>query len=239
MANQDPSQPPVPDYYSQMQEELELQRNQNQQLNNALQSSEQNLYSNEETQNLVRWQLDLKEDLDKIYHLLRGDVVGYNEQGEMCYLPQKNVDLQPFSAYGVQLIMNILSFYLNRNTILSNYDLPTIQWKVNDFGIRLTDLIFNKYEDMMCTLEEKDMKDATRLKDHLSEKIKLYDIIVGELVDTVHSAYLRAYNGGERESLRTARHVTQSEPLTKMGMPQMMGMSKKKGSMFNPFSWGN
>jgi len=235
-----PTPEPIPDYNALISQELEEERNKNAQLNNALYNSEQNLFSNEETSNLVKWQLDQSEDLDKIYHLLRGDIIGYNDKGEMSYLPQKNPTHQPFNDYGVQIIMQIMTTYLNRNTILSNYDLQTIQWKVNDFGIRVTDFIFNKYEDMMCTIETDDYDER---REHIKDKIKLYDMIVGQLVDIVHSAYLRAYNGGERESLRTARHVTQTEPLGRgsmgMGMPMGggMGMGKRKSSWWNPTSY--
>ena len=94
--------------------------------------------------------------------------------------------------------MNIMAFYLNRNTILSNYDEETINWKILDFGNELADLIFNRYEEMGMDTKQ---------------KIKMYPMIIKELVDTIHSTYLRAYHGGERESLRTARMVTQNQPL--------------------------
>jgi hypothetical protein len=276
------------DYFGQMQNQLNVLNEQNQRKDNALYASEQNLFSSDEQQNLVRWQLDFEKDLDKIYHLLRGDVVGYNEKEEMVYLSQKDPNFRPFNEYGVQLIMNIMQFYINRNTILSNYDEKTIQWKVFDFGERIVNLIHNNYEDMMTTINVKDEiekltgKKITMLpnghyvakmetimingkieikvydlgnsvieyieqikKDHILQKIKLYEIIVGELVDTVHSAYLRAYHGGERESIRTARHVTQSEPIGNMqgmGMGGMQGFPviqpKRSFSMLRPSTWG-
>ena len=79
-------------------------------------------------------------------------------------------------------------------------------------------------------------------KDHILGKIKLFEIIVGELVDTVHSAYLRAYHGGERESIRTARHVTQTEPIGMMGgMGGNHGgypvIQRKQRSLLRPTSW--
>ena len=124
-------------------------------------------------------------------------------------IPAKDPNLKPFNEFGVQMIMNIMSFYLNRNTILSNYDEKTIEWKILDFGNEIADLIFNRYEDMMITIEQKldenEIEFERRVSDHLKGKIKYYPMIIKELVDTVHSAYLRAYRGGERESLRTAR----------------------------------
>lgn len=222
--------------YQQMMEEYGALQDQNKTLNSAL-HSHMSLFNNDEQQdNLIRWQLDLKEDLDRIYHLLKGDSIGYDDEGNIAYLEQQNPDLMPFNKFGVDLLMQIMSFYLNRNTILSNYGEDTIRWKVKDFGDEVTDLIFNRYEDMMVTIPD---KDVDVIKEHLREKIKLYPMIVRELVDTVHSAYLRALNGGERESLRTARTVTQSEPLGMGGRMPMGNMPQQpmKSKWYSPGSW--
>ena len=170
--------------------------------------------------------------------------------------------------------MNIMSFYLNRNTILSNYDTETINWKVYDFGLELSDLIFNRYEEMMMTTTfEKEFKRIysrnlieyknssygilvkvngkkkmvpisekmvaivnKRLDEHLLGKMKMYPMIVRELVDSVHSAYLRAWRGLERDSLRTARTVTQSDRIR--NHEDMTMVSQPKSKSWNPFTWG-
>lgn len=199
-----------------------------------------NLFNQENEENLIRWQLDLKEDLERLYHLLKGDVLKEDKEGNVLYTPPDNPDLRPLNEFGVQIIMNIMQFYLNRNTILSNYDLKTIEWKILDFGIELSDLLFNRYDEMMVTIEkeedetEEEWDDRYRL--HISSKLKLYPMLIKELVDTVHSAYLRAYNGGERESLRTARTVTQTEPMYRNqhgGAPQVQSVSNKR-KWYNP-----
>ena len=231
------------DYYNQMQEELVQERERSRQLGQGMQS-QANLFDSEQNDNLIRWQLDLKEDLERIYHLLKGDIVKEDGEGNIYYKKQKNPHLRPFNEYGVQTLMNILSFYLSRNTLLSNYDAPTIDWKIYDFGIVLSDLIHNKYNTMMVTIkqgeEESNLDFRYRVEDHLKEKIKLYPMIIGELVDTVHSAYLRAYRGGERESLRTARTVTQTEPLSagfNMNPGSSMGSQTKRRRFLNPTTW--
>ena len=234
------------------------------------------LFGSEGQDNLIRWQLDLKEDIDRIYHLLKGDIIKYDDDGNVFYDEPDDPDLMPFNENGVQTIMNVMYFYLNRNTILSNYSEDVIKWKVHDFGWELNDLIFNKYDDMMMTIDiKKEIEDlighkVTLLKNgkyvanieykdgeiyieelgesitdyideirknHISQKIKLFPMIVRELVDSVHSAYLRAYHGGERESLRTARTVTQSEPLYHGGMssPQVSS-PQSKSKWYNPFN---
>ncbi len=213
------------EYIKQMEEEYEALREQNKNLAKGVQGT-MSMFQTEQEENLIRWQLDLKEDLDRIYHLLRGDVIKEDEDGNIVYQEQEDDGLKPFNEFGVQLIMNIMAFYLNRNTILSNYSEEVINWKIYDFGTTLADLIFNRYEEMGMDTDK---------------KIKMYPMIIKELVDSIHSAYLRAYHGGERESLRTARTVTQSEPMMRNqigglgGFPQTGLPSIKKKKWYNPF----
>ncbi len=231
-------------YYQQMQTDLAEERSRSAALNQGI-HSKQSLFQTEGEENLVRWQLDLKEDLDRLYHLLKGDSVVEDPEGNLNFVEPTNPDLKPFNEFGVQILMNIMGFYLNRNTILSNYSEEVIEWKILDFGNEVSDLIHNRYDEMMNTLEkdddETDVKYRDRVQQHMKKKIKLYPMIVKELVDTIHSAYLRAYNAGERESLRTARTVTQNEPLMRGGIhpggqPQMRVKDKR---WFNPTSWAN
>lgn len=206
-------------YMNQMQSELEEEQQRSRSLAQA-HNSQMSLFNSEQEDNLIRWQLDLREDLDRIYHLLKGHKLDYDADGNLIYVEPDDNDARPFNEFGVQIIMNIMSFYLNRNTILSNYKEDIINWKVLDFGTELSDLVFNRYEEMgMDTYE----------------KIKMFPMIIKELVDTVHSAYLRAYNGGERESLRTARTVTQSEPISRFENTQLN--PQRKARWYNPTSW--
>lgn len=223
-------------YLNDMSEQLSESKKREKELGTALQT-QMGLLGGEEHDNLIKFQLDLKEDMDRLYHLLKGDRIGYDDNGDIVYLPQEDPDLIPFSDFGVQLIMNVMSFYLNRNTLLSNYDEKTINWKVYDVGIELSDLIFNKYEVMMNTSPS---KDPVEIKEHLREKIKLYPMIIRELVDTIHSAYLRSLHGGERESLRTARTVTQTEPIgNAYNMSRSPQPIQRKTRLWNPTTWGN
>jgi len=223
-------------YLNDMSEQLSESKRREKELGTALQT-QMGLLGGEEHDNLIKFQLDLKEDMDRLYHLLKGDRIGYDDNGDIVYLPQEDPDLIPFSEFGVQLIMNVMSFYLNRNTLLSNYDEKTINWKVYDVGIELSDLIFNKYEVMMNTSPS---KDPVEIKEHLREKIKLYPMIIRELVDTIHSAYLRSLHGGERESLRTARTVTQTEPIgNAYNINRGPQPIQRKTRLWNPTTWGN
>jgi len=201
-------------YLTQIERELQQEREKTGQMT----QSQVSFFNSDEQDNLIRWQLDLKEDIDRIYHLLKGHVIAYDDSGNIIYKEPSDDAIRPFNEFGVQLIMNIMQFYLNRNTILSNYSEEVINWKILDFGNELADLIFNRYEEMGMDTKEKQ---------------KLYPMIVRELVDTIHSAYLRAFHGGERESLRTARTVTQSEPLYRQGQMGMNQPSQKMKRWYN------
>ena len=188
---------------------------------NADMHNASSVFQSAQETNLIEWQLELDNILERVDHLLRGHILSFDKEGNLTWKEPEDTTHRVFNEYGVQEVLRILSMYLNRNTILSNYDETTINWKIEDFGMELTDLIFMKYEEM--GLDNK-------------EKIKLYSILVRELVDTVHSAYLRALNGGERESLRTARTVTQTEPIGQSNQVQNI-MQPKRRSMLNPASW--
>ncbi|MBU1535081.1 hypothetical protein KKF84_07160, partial [Myxococcota bacterium] len=93
-------------YLMELEQELQGQRIQNRQMSN----SQQSLFNIPDEQNLIRWQLDLREDLDRIYHLLRGDIIKEDDKGNMIYVAPEDDNLRPFNEFGVQMIMNILSF---------------------------------------------------------------------------------------------------------------------------------
>ncbi len=170
--------------------------------------------------NLVKWQLELDNIMERIDHLLRGHKLTFKNGNYVWTEPNDDAE-KIFNDYGVNEILRILSLYLNRNTILSNYDEETISLKVYDFGCEVSDLIMNKYESLGL---------------NSYEKMVLYPMITRELIDVVHSAYLRALKGGERESLREARTVTQSIPLSSPVGINMQGIRSERGAL-NPLRY--
>lgn len=176
-----------------------------------------------ETQNLVEWQLDFRKELIDIERLLRKQRLVKDKQGNLVYVDPP-ADEQLLNERGVQAIMELLRWYLNKNIILSNFDDNSIKQRLKQFGNALRRLIFLNYIDFGLDTPYKQ---------------KHYEMIVMRLVDIVEAAYYRAFGGQERESLRTARMVHQNQPLN---MPQEypgMGMSQpKKFSIFKPSTWG-
>lgn len=170
----------------------------------------------ENSENLVKWQLDIKEELTRIEHLLRNHVPKADGRGNIYY-EEPPEDQKLFNEKGVNEILNLLNWYLNKNIILSNFDEKTIKERCMEFQKRLANLIHDNYQDFGLNTKK---------------KIKHVPMIVMNLTNTVEAAYNRAMNGGERESLRTARTVTQSEP-----MQQGITGQQSKPGIFNPRRW--
>ncbi len=73
--------------------------------------------------------------------------------------------------------------------------------------------------------------------DERKEKLKHYESSLRPVIDAIHSAYLRALNGGERESLRSARILTQTENPNVMNQGMSMLPQQQKKSIFKPTTW--
>ena len=203
------------------------------------------VFQGPENENIIQWQLDLQEQLENIGHSLRGHVIREDDDGVSCWKEATDKRDIIFTEYGVQEILRYLLQYLNKNTILSNYDEPTIDLKVFDAGYELTDLIFTRYEKFFyITPVEELIKQNHEITvgevedlqaDEMKQKIKHFSSSIKPIIDAIHSAFLRALNGGERDSLRSARLLTQSEtPMGNMNMPQI---SQQKKTWWKPTTW--
>jgi len=224
---------------------------------------------------IIKEQLDLSQELNTIEHLLRGHILMDVEGGGRDWVDSKCEDLVVLTDYGIYLIINTIMFYLNKNTLLSNYDEETIRTKMEDFGTDLADTIFMEYEKVfkypsfedcanvlidrinkktelrMFALKligkesnEKDIEDGfireiesdidreiTKIKEQIiKNKLKRFLLLMRQIIDSVHSTYLRAYNGIERRTLR--QHIHVSENVNPIPM-------ERKPNKMNPLNWRN
>ena len=175
------------------------------------------LFQGGQDNNLIVFQLELDNILERIEHLLKGEQLEEDGEGNLKFKPPKDKDLIVLNEYGVQLIMNIVSFYLNRNTILSNHKEDRIFEILYDLGIELADLIYASYEKMGLDTPYKRAR---------------YPMLVMNILHTVENSYNRSLHGGERDSLRTGRVVTQNQPLGQQGLNPL---PVKKKKWYNPF----
>jgi hypothetical protein len=111
-------------------------------------SSMNSAFAPQNQDNLIKWQLELDNILERAEHILRGDKLEFDSYRNLIWNRNTNPDDNILNEYGVSEVMRILSMYLNRNTILSDYEPEEINIKVLDFGRELNDLFFMKYEEM-------------------------------------------------------------------------------------------
>ena len=192
--------------------------NQAMQQNTSPSSYQNSTFQYNPSDNLVKWQLELNDILERAEHILKEDVVVV-ENGNIIWKPNPTPEKRIFSEYAVQEILRVLSMYVNRNTILSDYEPKEINDKVFDFGKEINDLVFMKYEDFGLTT---------------IEKRKNYPMLIRQLIDIVHSAYKRALYGAEKDSLRTARSIMQQEQLSQPNINVHTGEQKKERGLLNP-----
>lgn len=177
-------------------EELDqgYQRTNTQYANDPRINSRQSSFMAARENDMAKWQLELNDILERIEHILKGDQPKFKD-GHMIWEDNPHKELNTLNDNGVKEILKILAIYVNRNTILSDYEDDEIRVVLLDFGKRLNNLIFMKYDDYGMANEE---------------QRKEYEMLVGAVVDIIYSAYKRAKHGGERRSIREMVSITHS-----------------------------
>jgi len=189
------------------------------------QNSQLSSFSSKAEDNIVRWQLELNDILERAEHILRGDIPTFKD-GHIIWDKNPHPELNTLNECGVQEIMKILSMYVNRNKVLADYTNEEINIKVYDFGRALNNLIFMRDYEMGMDTEE---------------KRKNYDMLVNELKDIVHDTYKRALDGAEKRSLREMITVSQQTSTNNnlgagFGMNDNGQISKERG-LLNPLRY--
>ena len=112
-----------------------------------LKNTQQEVIMGQQEKSMIAEQLDLGDELDRIDYLLRGYTIEHDtETGASKWVAPSTNDMILLSDYGVHLIRNTIAWYMNKNTLLSNYDDVTILHKMEDFSEALNDTIFMEYE---------------------------------------------------------------------------------------------
>ena len=112
----------------------------------GLARQQQEMYLEKEDRSMVKEQLDLSDLITRVDYLLKGYTLSPDETGNLVWTKPITDEMVVFSDYGIQMIMNTICFYLNQNTLLSNYKEEEIRRKMLNFTIELIDAIFMNYE---------------------------------------------------------------------------------------------
>lgn len=183
------------------------------------------VFSGQNKQNLVEWQLDFKAELDDIARLLRCDVILKDRDGNDYWSPNPDKSRIIFNDIGVNDILREIRMFLNKNKVLSNYGAEEIKPRIRMIGHEIRALIYNNYEHYGMDNEY---------------KMNNYSMVVLTILSMIEDSYRRAINGMERKDLNSARIVNQSEPIMQqMPYGSLLAQSSPKKSIFKPWTWGN
>lgn len=126
---------------------------------------------------MVMQQLDVSDILNNMYYLLKGSVLKRNEQtGQMEWTAPESNDMIILSDHGVNYVLGAVQWYVNKNTLLSNYEDEQILTKMEDFATTLTDNIFMDYENMFCYPTLQDCKDELERRIKKKVDIKAFSL---------------------------------------------------------------
>ncbi len=170
-------------------------------------------------ENLIQYQIENIELLDKLEHFYRGEYLGVLESGDTGWVKPKDETQIPLNDFGVSAMMEIVSKYIDKNTTLSYYSEMRIYEIMADLGDELVLFVLSNYEKM-------GMSDKFR-------KTKFRLLIVTTL-HMVESTYRKAIGGKTIEEINQSRIITQSDLVGQRGLPQVQS---RKFNILNPRSW--
>ena len=177
------------------------------------------LFSEKEDDNIIKWQLDIERSLLRIERLLRKQIPKRDPKTNAVYYadcPENEL----FNEYGINEIMNLLSWYVSKEVILSIYDDAQINQIMFQFGEEVIDFVYTNMEKFGLDNEDK--------KKH-------YPMVVMNIINLVDATYRKALNGKTLDNLKTARVVSQTEQLGKNVM--YPSINKKQFSLLRPTTW--
>ena len=137
----------------------------------AQQSAAAQYYLEEHQKSLAETQLEVESITTKCYHLLKQDILKPDDKGGMDWQPIKDDVKRVLTDDGVDKIMTHIHFYVNKNTLLSNFDEQQIDRLMLRFCIELNDLFLLKYEVLFAQATVEQCIEI--LKERNKEKAKI------------------------------------------------------------------
>jgi hypothetical protein len=164
------------------------------------------MQSGQKSDNFLHLQISTSEMLEKLEHFYRGDIEkGEDENGNINWIKQENNELVTFNDHGVTSLMEIVTKYIDKNTILSYYDSSRIYEILADIGDEL--VLF-----MQCNYRQMGM-------DTYFKKTK-FRLVVATTLHIIESTYRRAIEGRTLEEMNQSKVVGQFGSLVQQS-PQM------------------
>lgn len=185
--------------------------------------SQLSAFSSKGMDDIARYQLELNDLLEQTEHILKGDIVKW-DNGMKIWVENPAPEKNPLNAEGIRKVMLELQNYINRHIILGDYEDEDIKVIMKDYGKKMADFVFMKYEEMGMDTEQKRQE---------------YVSLIMNIVNLVYASYSRAKDGGERRSLRemiNTGYNYQQQGNVGMQGGQVAQQSQKRG-ILNPMRY--
>ena len=183
------------------------------------------MFGSPNKQNIVEWELDFASELIDIERLLRCDILTKDKNGNEIWINNPDKSAVFLNKRGVDDVLRQIILLVNKNKVLSNYNVEEIRQRVHMIGHELRSFIYNNYMEYDIDNEY---------------KMNNFAPIVLAILDVIEAAFRRALNGETHKGLSEARFVQQNEPIMPNNFAfNMMSQQPRKGllSKLNPFSW--
>ncbi len=170
-------------------------------------------------ENLITFQIETTELLDKLEHFYKGEYIGTLENGDAGWVKPKDKKQIPLNNFGVSAMMEIVSKYVDKNTTLSYYSEMRIYEILGDLGEELVIYILSNYEKMGM--------------DDNFKKTK-FRLLVITTLHMIESTYRKAIGGKTIEEINQSRIITQTDSMGRSLSPMP---TKRRFNIFNPRTW--
>lgn len=246
------TEPNMTQYAESLSQELFAERIKRMQLENS--NTEQSAFGQKKDTGVIMYQLDSSEDLDRLYHLFKGDII---EDG--VWKPTEDYRMRIFTDLGVKQIINYLYPYMSKSITLGNYEIDEVNEKMRIFTRTFIYFVLNRAEDFffypkadelykniqsIIKTDSKAYEEFTEeylidkceewSRNELQTKINHFKMAVIVVIDLVHACYNRALKGathkGVTRNYNVSEHSSQGAPMGfNPSSPQKSGWLKWKG----------
>jgi len=149
------------------------------------QQAQQQILLEEREKGIAEAQLEVNEIILELYQIIEGKKLRIGEYGQMEWGKADGTYLKIFSEYGVQKIMHIVKNYINKNTLLSNFNTEQINKVMLTVTTELNDLILLKYEDFFHVPSFEECKTILEERMKTKEDLRKYALeLMGKEVNS-------------------------------------------------------
>lgn len=180
------------------------------------------MFGTGQKQNLVEWELDFSQELVEIERLLRCDVLKRDKDGNEYWIENPDPGKVFLNELGVNDVLRKIRLLVNKNKVLSNYDINEIKVRSRMIMNEIRVLIYNNYEQYGIDNDY---------------KINNYSMIVLTIGTIIEDTYRRALNGETHKALAEQRLVTQSDPLGSQQQPFYPSLNNKPHGLSKILPW--